>query len=141
MNRFKILKLPQDYIPCSASGPILTPEEIEMVREEVEGHSLSHLFRIPEARRVQFPLFEIASNPTLPLTQIRERRFNLIERAQEFTQTSWVSDPADTTAVVQRPGEDFVRRAQDQAAREIQNEVDSDLFSFFNSINQNMELE
>jgi len=35
-------------------------------------------------RRVIFPLFEIASNPEIPLTQIKERRFDLIERAQDL---------------------------------------------------------
>jgi hypothetical protein len=34
------------------------------------------------ARRVVFPMFEMVSNPTIPLTQIRERRFDLIERSQ-----------------------------------------------------------
>ena len=33
-------------------------------------------------RRVLFPLFQIASNPEIPLTQIKERRFDLIDRHQ-----------------------------------------------------------
>jgi hypothetical protein len=36
------------------------------------------------ARRVSIPLFEIASNPQIPLSAIRERRFELIDRAQEL---------------------------------------------------------
>lgn len=35
-------------------------------------------------RRVMFPTFEIQDTPEIPLTQIRERRFDLIERAQEM---------------------------------------------------------
>lgn len=35
-----------------------------------------------KGRRVTVPLFEIGSNPTIPFSEIRERRFNLIERAQ-----------------------------------------------------------
>jgi hypothetical protein len=37
---------------------------------------------ILKPHRVIFPLFEIASNPTSPLTQIKERRFELIARRQ-----------------------------------------------------------
>jgi hypothetical protein len=33
---------------------------------------------------VIFPLFEVASNPEIPLTQIKERRFDLIERSQDL---------------------------------------------------------
>lgn len=39
-------------------------------------------------RRVVFPLFEIVSNPTIPLTAIRERRFDLIERSQELSRAT-----------------------------------------------------
>lgn len=35
--------------------------------------------------RVQFPLFEIVSNPTIPLAEIRQRRFNLIERVESLS--------------------------------------------------------
>jgi hypothetical protein len=38
---------------------------------------LSDLIRIPKVRRVQMPLFEIASNPVIPLRQIK-MRFNLM---------------------------------------------------------------
>jgi hypothetical protein len=31
------------------------------------------------------PLFDISVNPKIPLTQIKERRFDLIARAQEIT--------------------------------------------------------
>jgi len=37
-----------------------------------------------QGRRILFPLFELSSNLTIPLTAIRERRFDLIERAQEL---------------------------------------------------------
>lgn len=39
---------------------------------------------VTKPRRVLFPLFEIASNPEIPLTQIKERRFDLIERSQDL---------------------------------------------------------
>jgi len=33
------------------------------------------------------PIFEVSSNPTFPLAQLRERRFDLIERAQDYAST------------------------------------------------------
>lgn len=44
------------------------------------------IFGIIKPRRIVFPLFEIASNPTIPLTQIKERRFDLITRWQGDSQ-------------------------------------------------------
>jgi len=46
-----------------------------------EGDSVS---AVVKPRRVTVPLFEIASLPQIPLTQIKERRFDLIERAQDL---------------------------------------------------------
>ena len=45
-------------------------------------YSLENILAITKPRRVIFPLFEIASNPEIPLTQIKERRFDMIDRAQ-----------------------------------------------------------
>jgi HK97 family phage major capsid protein len=36
---------------------------------------------IVKGRRILVPLFELGSNPKIPFTQIKERRFNLIDRA------------------------------------------------------------
>lgn len=38
--------------------------------------------RVP-AERVQMPEFEIASNPTIRLSEVRERRFNLVDRIRD----------------------------------------------------------
>ena len=38
------------------------------------------LVTMPTPRRVTVPLFEISSNPQIPFSEIRERRFNLIDR-------------------------------------------------------------
>jgi HK97 family phage major capsid protein len=38
---------------------------------------------IVKGRRILVPLFELGSNPKIPFTQIKERRFNLIDRAQD----------------------------------------------------------
>jgi hypothetical protein len=50
----------------------------------VVGEEGENILSITKSRRVIFPLFEIASNPEIPLTQIKERRFDLIERAQDL---------------------------------------------------------
>jgi HK97 family phage major capsid protein len=38
---------------------------------------------IIKGKRILIPLFELASNPKIPFTQIKERRYNLIDRAQD----------------------------------------------------------
>jgi Phage capsid family. len=50
----------------------------------VIGEEGQNILAIQKPRRVTFPLFEIASNPEIPLTQVKERRFDLIERAQDL---------------------------------------------------------
>jgi hypothetical protein len=50
----------------------------------VIGEEGQNILAIQKPRRVIFPLFEIASNPEIPLTQVKERRFDLIERAQDL---------------------------------------------------------
>ena len=50
----------------------------------VIGEEGQNILAIAKSRRVSFPLFEIASNPELPLSQVKERRFDTIERAQDL---------------------------------------------------------
>lgn len=50
--------------------------------------------------RVTMPTFELASNPVINLTNIRERRFNLIDRAQEL-QSNMAQD-TNVFAVLER---------------------------------------
>jgi len=50
----------------------------------IVGEEGESILAVLKPRRVHFPLFEIASNPEIPLTQIKERRFDLIERAQDL---------------------------------------------------------
>jgi HK97 family phage major capsid protein len=38
---------------------------------------------IVKGKRILIPLFELGSNPKIPFTQIKERRYNLIDRAQD----------------------------------------------------------
>jgi len=38
---------------------------------------------IVKGKRILIPMFELGSNPKIPFTQVKERRFNLIDRAQD----------------------------------------------------------
>jgi HK97 family phage major capsid protein len=46
----------------------------------VVGEEGEAIMSVTKGKRVIFPLFEIASLPTVPMTQIKERRFDIIER-------------------------------------------------------------
>ena len=73
---FLVEQLPDGALPIYDKDPDVTAF---VVGEEGE-----NIIAITKPRRVIFPLFEIASNPEIPLTQIKERRFDLIERAQDL---------------------------------------------------------
>jgi len=71
---FLVEDLPDGALPIYDKDPEVTAY---VVGEEGE-----NILAIQKPRRVLFPLFEIASNPEIPLTQIKERRFDMIDRAQ-----------------------------------------------------------
>jgi hypothetical protein len=73
---FLVEQLPDGALPIYDKDPNVTAFVI--------GEEGSNVLAIQKPRRVIFPLFEIASNPEIPLTQIKERRFDLIERAQDL---------------------------------------------------------
>lgn len=53
----------------------------------IVGEEGENILSITKPRRVLIPTFEIASNPEIPLTQIQERRYDLIERAQDLARS------------------------------------------------------
>lgn len=73
---FLVEQLPDGALPIYDKDPDVTAY---VVGEEGE-----NIIAVTKPRRVIFPLFELASNPTIPLTQIKERRYDLIERAQDL---------------------------------------------------------
>ena len=73
---FLVEQLPDGAIPIYDKDPDVTAY--------VVGEEGQNIIAVTKPRRVIFPLFEIASNPEIPLTQIKERRFDLIERAQDL---------------------------------------------------------
>ncbi len=73
---FLVEQLPDGALPIYDKDPEVTAF---VVGEEGE-----NIVAVQKPRRVIFPLFEVASNPEIPLTQIKERRFDLIERSQDL---------------------------------------------------------
>lgn len=73
---FLVEQLPDGALPIYDKDPDVTAF---VVGEEGE-----NIVAVVKPRRVIFPLFEIASAPMIPLTQIKERRYDLITRAQEL---------------------------------------------------------
>jgi len=73
---FLVEQLPDGALPIYDKDPNVTAF--------VVGDEGENILAITKPRRVVFPLFEIASNPEIPLTQIKERRFDLIERSQDL---------------------------------------------------------
>jgi hypothetical protein len=73
---FLVEELPDGALPIYDKDPDVTAY--------VVGEEGQNIVAVTKPRRVIFPLFEIASNPEIPLTQIKERRFDLIERAQDL---------------------------------------------------------
>lgn len=76
---FLVEQLPDGALPIYDKDPDVTAY--------VVGEEGQNIVSITKPRRVQFPLFEIASNPEIPLSQIRERRFDLIDRAQDLAKS------------------------------------------------------
>jgi len=73
---YKVEDLPDGAVPIYDKDPEVTAF--------VVGEEGQNIISIPKSRRVIFPLFEIASNPEIPLTQIKERRFDVVERSQDL---------------------------------------------------------
>ena len=76
---FRVEELPDGALPIYDKDPEVTAY---VVGEEGE-----NILAIQKPRRVLFPLFEIASNPEIPLSQIKERRFDMIERSQKLAKS------------------------------------------------------
>lgn len=73
---FLVEQLPDGAIPIYDKDPDVTAYVIGE-----EGDSITAVMK---PRRVIFPLFEIAALPKAPLTQIKERRYDLLKRMQDL---------------------------------------------------------
>ena len=70
---FFVEQLPDGALPIYDKDPEVTAYVI--------GEEGENIVSVSKSKRVSFPLFEIASNPEIPLTEIKQRRFDLIERS------------------------------------------------------------
>lgn len=73
---FLVEQLPDGALPIYDKDPDVTAFVIGE-----EGGSIT---AIAKPRRVVFPLFEIAALPKAPLTQVKERRYDLLKRMQDL---------------------------------------------------------
>lgn len=73
---FLVEQLPDGALPIYDKDPDVTAF--------IVGEEGSNIQCVTKPRRVIFPLFEVSSNPQIPVTQIKERRYDLIERAQDL---------------------------------------------------------
>jgi HK97 family phage major capsid protein len=69
--------LPDGALPIYDKDPEVTAY---VVAEEGE-----NLIATMKPKRVLFPLFELASNPEIALTEIKQRRFSLVDRAVDLS--------------------------------------------------------
>lgn len=73
---FLVEQIPDGALPIYDKDPDVTAYVIGE-----EGESIT---AIAKPRRVIFPLFEIAALPKAPLTQVKERRYDLLKRMQDL---------------------------------------------------------
>ena len=76
---FFVEQLPDGALPIYDKDPNVTAY--------VVGEEGMNIIAVAKPKRVLFPLFEIASNPEIQLTEIKARRFDLIERAVDLAKS------------------------------------------------------
>ena len=70
---FYVQQLPDGAMPVYDKDPNVIAY---MVAEQGE-----NILSVAKSQRIHVPLFELAANPQIPLTEVRQRRFDLIDRA------------------------------------------------------------
>ena len=76
---FYVEPLPDGALPIYDKDPNVTAYVI--------GEEGENIVAVAKPKRVLFPLFEVASNPEIPLTEIKQRRFDLIERSVDLAKS------------------------------------------------------
>jgi HK97 family phage major capsid protein len=76
---FYVEPLPDGALPIYDKDPTITAYVI--------GEEGENIVAVAKPKRVMFPLFEIASNPEIQLTEIKQRRFDLIERSVDLAKS------------------------------------------------------
>ena len=73
---FMVEQLPDGALPVYDKDPEVTAYVIGEEGDAIQA--------VAKSRRVIFPLFVISAHPSVALTQVKERRFDIIERAQDL---------------------------------------------------------
>ena len=72
------------YVEQLPDGALPIYDKDADVAAYVIGEEGDNIISVVKPKRVMFPLFEIAANPEIPLTEIKARRFDLIERSVDL---------------------------------------------------------
>ena len=72
------------YVEQLPDGALPIYDKDAEVAAYVIGEEGDNIISVVKPKRVMFPLFEIAANPEIPLTEIKARRFDLIERSVDL---------------------------------------------------------
>ncbi len=76
---FFVEQLPDGALPIYDKDPNITAY--------VVGEEGMNIVAVAKPKRVLFPLFEIASNPEIQLTELKQRRFDLVERSVDLAKS------------------------------------------------------
>lgn len=72
------------YVEQLPDGALPIYDKDVDVAAYVIGEEGDNIISVVKPKRVMFPLFELAANPEIPLTEIKARRFDLIERSVDL---------------------------------------------------------
>ena len=72
------------YVEQLPDGALPIYDKDVDVAAYVIGEEGDNIISVVKPKRVMFPLFEISANPEIPLTEIKARRFDLIERSVDL---------------------------------------------------------
>lgn len=72
------------YVEQLPDGALPIYDKDADVSAYVVGEEGDNIVTVCKPKRVMFPLFEVAANPEIPLTEIKARRFDLIERSVDL---------------------------------------------------------
>lgn len=72
------------WVDILPDGALPIYDKDASVTAYVVGEEGANIIAVQKPKRVMFPLFEIAANPEVQLTEVKARRFDLIERAVDL---------------------------------------------------------
>jgi hypothetical protein len=76
------------YVEALPDGALPIYDKDPNVTAYIVGEEGANIVAVAKPKRVLFPLFEISSNPEVPLTEIKQRRFDLISRSLDLAKVA-----------------------------------------------------